>query len=265
MGLCKLATDSGAIKWVQASCVYSNDEFVDNGPGEKPEHKYNAFAKAEQRGEFVGVYCVAKTEDGDFLTTTMPAEKVFSIRDRSEAWKRGKKGPWASDFEEMAKKSVVRNAFKMWPRSNGGRMAEAVNISNANEGFEPILTSPSMASYTAEQKQYFDQLIEQSDAIGMYVFQQTLDNDTIFTNLYHSFEKGQKGKYQRIVDSLVSQGMSLMDDYVNELVRGINEGDDLAIKEMVGEMGDDAIEMALNRCPAPVITEIRKLMEEEAA
>ncbi len=87
MGLIRLATDSGNIKWIQANCVYSNDEFCDNGPGEKPTHKYNAFAKHEDRGEFVGVYCVAKTIDGDYLTTTMPAEDVYSIRDRSEAWK----------------------------------------------------------------------------------------------------------------------------------------------------------------------------------
>ncbi len=121
MGLCKLATDSGSIEWVQANCVRENDTFQDNGPGERPTHMYNAFSKA--RGEFVGVYCVAKTHTGDFLTTVMDCDDVYSIRERSEAWKKGKFGPWATDFNEQAKKTVVRRGFKMWPRTNLNRMA----------------------------------------------------------------------------------------------------------------------------------------------
>jgi recombination protein RecT len=144
MGLIKLATDSGSIKWVQALPVYSNDEFTFMGVGVKPEHKFNPFAKPDDRGEFIGVYCVAKTSDGDFLPTMMSAEQVHSIRDRSESWKAYKAGkaksggPWESDFIEQAKKTVIRNAFKTWPRSDLNRMAHAVDLSNINEGFEPI-------------------------------------------------------------------------------------------------------------------------------
>src|SRR5690606_28649385 len=107
---------------VQANVVHENDEFIDNGPGQRPTHKYNAFSK--DRGPFAGVYAVAKTRTGDYLTTIMAADEVNGIMARSEAYKafkekkKGNGGPWVSDFEEMAKKSVVRRGFKMWPKTS---------------------------------------------------------------------------------------------------------------------------------------------------
>ncbi len=118
VGLCKLATDSGSIEWVHAAAVHENDTFINNGPGEKPLHQYQAF---KDRGPMVGVFCTAKTSKGDYLTTDMDMAQIESVRDRSEAWKANKSGPWATDFKEMARKTVVRNAFKMWPRTDERR------------------------------------------------------------------------------------------------------------------------------------------------
>lgn len=245
MGLIRLATDSGSIEWVHTACVYEKDQFEDNGAGEKPTHKYNAFSK--DRGNFVGVYCVAKTKSGDHLTTLMDCAKVESIRDRSEAWKRGKKGPWATDFEEMAKKSVIRQAFKTWPRTDERRMAmlaEAIEISNQNEGFEPMLTSPAIGENSVEQKQYFDQMIEKADALGMFVFVKSLrdkNQDHIVTNLYHSFEKGKKGKYQRIVDQLLQSGESQYRDYLDGIKSAIQNNDEAGYTQLAEELTDDAL------------------------
>lgn len=252
VGLCKLATDSGSIEWVHAAAVYDADEFMDSGPGEKPTHKYQAF---KPRGQMVGVYCTAKTKGGDYLTTMMDMQKILSIRDRSEAWKAkmdGKVktgGPWETDFEEMAKKSVVRQAFKMWPRTDERRMAmlaQAVELSNQNEGFEPILTSPTIKENTMEQKEYFDQLIEKNDAIGMFVFVKSLrDNnqDNVVTNLYHSFEKGQKGKYQRIVDTLLSAGESQFRDYLDNMRAAIHADDQPGFQQLAEELSPDAMKL----------------------
>ena len=118
MGMMKLATDSGSIEWVQANMVCANDSFTDNGPGNRPDHSFNSFAKPSERGEWVGAYCVAKTPSGDYLTTTMTIDELKGIQARSEAWKKNK-GPWITDFAEQCKKTVVRRAFKMWPRSTG--------------------------------------------------------------------------------------------------------------------------------------------------
>lgn len=259
MGLCKLATDSGGIKWVQANCVYSHDDFVDHGPGERPSHTYSAFSK--DRGEFVGVYCVAKTKDGDYLNTIMDAEKVYSIRDRSEAYARRKMGPWVTDFEEMAKKSVIRQAFKTWPRSEGGRMAEAVHLSNENEAFEPLLTSPKITSYTAEQKQYFDQLIEQGDALGMFAFMKTLDNVSIITGLYNSFESGKKTQYKRIVGDLESKGRVIKDEYVTAIDQYAEMKDDAGLAELLSEVPDDVLKIIKQECSADALGYINELQD----
>lgn len=109
-GLIKLATDSGSILWVQANMVYANDTYQDNGPGERPTHSHDPFSK--ERGEFVGVYCVAKTKEGDYLTTTMSAEEVYKIRDGSEAVKAGSFSPWNNHFSEMAKSSLPHRQLR---------------------------------------------------------------------------------------------------------------------------------------------------------
>jgi len=261
MGLCNIATNTGSIEWVQAKCVYSADEFTDHGPGIRPTHTYNAFAKKEQRGEFVGVYCVAKTATGDYLTTIMPADDVVSIRDRSEAWKRNQSGPWKTDFEEMAKKAVIRNAFKTWPKTDKfARMEEAVHISNENEGFEPILSSPILGQYTADQKGHFDTLITHGDAIGMYTLQCTIDEST-FTNLYHSFERGEKGKYQSIIKELLSKGASAVTDCVTAIQDSIESGDDSGVIEIAEGMHDDTIGIITNRLSPSHTTEFNRIVK----
>jgi len=249
-GLIKLATDSGSIEWAQADCVYANDEFIDNGVGEKPTHKYNAFSK--DRGDFVGVYCVAKTHTGDYLTNIMDANAISSVMERSESVKKyrqnnnsGHGGPWISDFKEMAKKTVIRNAFKTWPRTNE-RAAAAVNISNENEGFDPLLTSPQTIDFTVEQKKYYDQLIEKSDALEMYVLLTNVE-ETVRNNLYHSFEKGTKGKYQQIVDNLYKTGFSIFQDCIDSMNQGAEANDDMAVMEVYESVSNDCYFLMVER------------------
>lgn len=253
MGLCDIATSSGGIEWVQANIVYSNDKYVSNGPGEKPVHSYSAFAKIADRGDVVGAYCVAKTSTGDYLTTEMNAEQITSVRDRSEAWKAytsGKAksgGPWQSDFAEMAKKTVIRNAFKTWPKALvSDRLHEAVHLSNENEGFEPLVSEPSMQNANAEQKNYFDQLIESSDALGMFTFQRTVDAQ-VFTNLYHSFPKGQKGKYQSLVDNLLKAGTDAFNETLDAILMAIDENDSVALQEAIDGVSDDALSLMTSK------------------
>lgn len=117
MGLLDLAVSSGALQWGQAHLVYENDVFELMGYDAAPVHKRNPFAKADARGALVGAYVVVKTSGGDYLTNTMGIEEIHAIRDRSPSWKSGQKGPWKTDFAEMAKKTVVKNAYKYWPRS----------------------------------------------------------------------------------------------------------------------------------------------------
>lgn len=269
VGLCKLATDCGAIEWVQARCVYDKDTFTDNGVGDKPTHEYNAFSK--ERGDFVGVYCVAKTVTGDYLTSLMDAAQIGSVMERSETVKKyreknnsGFGGPWITDFEEMAKKTVVRNAFKMWPRSTGmERLDQAVHLSNENEGFEPIQTSPNIADFTGEQKEYYDQLIEKTESLEMYVFLSTVD-ESVRNNLYHSFKRGEKGKYQQVVDALYRNGASTFTDCADAINDASYANDDAGVMEIVDDMSLDAMELMKPRLSQAALAIISENSEEEA-
>jgi recombination protein RecT len=131
MGIIDCAIRDNAILWAQAHRVRENDQFELRGYDQSPLHVYKPFAKPEERGAVVGVYCVVKTPTGDYLTTTMTVEEINAIRARSAAFKQGK-GPWKSDEAEMQKKTVVKNGYKYWPRSE--RMDRAVHYLNTDAG-----------------------------------------------------------------------------------------------------------------------------------
>ncbi|MES2048826.1 MAG: RecT family recombinase [Pseudomonadota bacterium] len=128
IGLLDLAIASNSIKWGQAELVREKDEFKLNGFDRAPIHNFNPFGK--ERGEIVGVYVVVKTHDGDYLTTTMTIDECYSIRDRSEAWKKGQSGPWKSDPGEMIKKTVIKRAYKLWPKTD--RLDQAIHYLNTD-------------------------------------------------------------------------------------------------------------------------------------
>ena len=151
IGLLKLATDCGSIKWAHADVVYATDKFENRGPGIRPVHEFNPFD--EKRGEIVGAYCVAKTNDDEFLTTTMNMIEVESIRDRSDSWKahkaKGVSTPWQTDKADMIKKTVIRKAYKTWPMSDSKRFDEAIAISNEADPIDfnaPALAAPDAVS-----------------------------------------------------------------------------------------------------------------------
>lgn len=138
MGLMHIAQQSGAIVWGQSAIVRDADEFQLEGIDRPPTHKFNPFAT--DRGEIIGAYVVVKTDTGDYLTHAMPISKVNDIRDRSTAYKAWKKDksktcPWITDEEEMIKKTVIKQAAKMWPRRD--RLDAAVhNLNTDGEGIQ---------------------------------------------------------------------------------------------------------------------------------
>lgn len=130
MGLIDLAIQSGSIMWAQADLVYAHDAFTLNGFDRPPTHSFNPFSK--ERGEMVGAYVVVKMHSGDYLTECMSREDIDSIKNRSESVKAGKSSPWDTDYGEMAKKTVVKRAYKYWPKSD--RLDEAIHHLNTDGG-----------------------------------------------------------------------------------------------------------------------------------
>jgi|TARA_R110000824_G_scaffold330042_1_gene516794 recombination protein RecT len=243
-GFCDLATMSGEIKWLQVNVVYENDSFIDNGPGDRPTHEYDAFAPIGDRGEIRGVYSVAKTKDGDYLTTLMREDELIAIRDKSESWKKSQNGPWKDFPVEQRKKTVVRRQWKMLPKvGDMSRFETAVHLSNENEGINFIESSPEITKFTADQKDYYDDLVSSNDDLGMFAFSQTIEEGA-WISLYHSFPKGEKGKYRDVVNSLVASGRESMVLLRSLLEDATEAEDDLAIKEVVEETRQDVLSYA---------------------
>jgi recombination protein RecT len=144
IGLIKLATDTGAIAWAQAEIVKKNDKFTYNGVGQAPTHHMDPFS---DRGEVVGVYCVARLSTGEFLSTIMTVQECHAIRDRSS--QAAQKGPWKDFPEEMYKKTVIKRASKLWPKSE--RLDTAVQVLNEHEGIEFNSNKPHMDQATSTE------------------------------------------------------------------------------------------------------------------
>lgn len=134
-GFVDLAVSKGAILWAKAELVKDRDQFELTGINSLPKHKIKkAF---EDRGAVVGGYCVAKMPTGDLLVDHMSTAEIFAIRDRSEGYKAfkantAKSTPWQTDESEMMKKTLIRRAYKSWPKTLA---QEALNhaISAAND------------------------------------------------------------------------------------------------------------------------------------
>lgn len=110
-GMIDLARRSGHIESIYAHAVYENDEFeYELGLHPKLVHK-PAF---ENRGDMAFVYAVAHFKDGGYQFEVFSKNDIDLVKQRSKA---GSNGPWKTDYEEMAKKTVIRRIFKYLPIS----------------------------------------------------------------------------------------------------------------------------------------------------
>lgn len=116
-GLIKLALQSEQVKRVWARPVYETDleapgrfEVV-YGLEDSITHVPNL---SKPKGKLIAVYAVADLGDGVKHFDVMTIAEVDLIRARSRA---SKSGPWVTDYEAMALKTVIRRLAKFIPQS----------------------------------------------------------------------------------------------------------------------------------------------------
>lgn len=111
-GLIDLAYRSGEVSVIQAHTVYENDVFeYELGMDPKLRH---VPAKSD-RGEAVAYYAMFKTKDGGYGFEVMSVDDVQRHAQRySKSYGSGS-SPWSSNFDEMAKKTVLKRALKYAP------------------------------------------------------------------------------------------------------------------------------------------------------
>ena len=145
-GMIELLRRSGQLKDIYAYSVYENDEFeMTYGLERNLKHKPNL----QDRGNFIGCYCVAVLKDD---------ARAFEYMTKEEIEVHGKKfsktygnGPWKTDFEAMAHKTVVKKMLKWLPLSveflemtNNDEKSFKLNESKENEYDDLVVVDDEM-------------------------------------------------------------------------------------------------------------------------
>ena len=99
---------SGKISTLHADKICDNDVFEFNA-GKVDKHIID-FKKP--RGKAYAYYAKAEMKDGSSKAEVMTLDEINGIKARSKA---GDFGPWKTDFDEMAKKTVFKRLSKWLP------------------------------------------------------------------------------------------------------------------------------------------------------
>lgn len=158
-GLIDLAYRSGEVSSIQAHEVHEGDEFSFEY-GLEPKLKHIP-AKTD-RGPVVYYYAVLKLKNGGVGFEVMSREDVETFaRKKSKAFNNG---PWKTDFDEMAKKTVLKKVLKYAPLKTEFARAVATDetvkstlsdnmADEPNEVFTTIDNEPEAAPEEAPQSE----------------------------------------------------------------------------------------------------------------
>ncbi len=111
-GLIDLVYRSGQVSIIDAQVVYENDEFeYELGLDPKLKHK----PALTNRGKPILYYAMFRTKDGGFGFQVMSYEDCLAHAKKYSKAYSGGFSPWTSNFDEMAKKTVLKKALKYAP------------------------------------------------------------------------------------------------------------------------------------------------------
>lgn len=115
-GMIELLRRTGQLKDIYAYQVYENDEFSMEY-GLKRDLVHKPLMRGD-RGPVIGYYAVAILKDETVAFDFMTKDEVEAHAKKfSMAYQKGWSSPWKSDFDEMAKKTVIKKILKYLPVS----------------------------------------------------------------------------------------------------------------------------------------------------
>ena len=139
-GMASIARRSGEVLSIDAKIVHEKDTF-DLVYGLESNITHVPYL-ADDPGAMIGAYCIVKFKDGSHQFEYMPKYKIDEHRKRSKG---GNYGPWVTDYEEMAKKTVFRSIFKWLPVSIEAAAAERADSNVVN--FTPSAAAENPEDY----------------------------------------------------------------------------------------------------------------------
>lgn len=117
MGLVDVLNRSGLVRKIEAHPVFEGDTFaVGYGSDEFLRHVPNPWGTRD-KDHLKGCYYYIELADGTTMWDTMSAAEIEDVRRRSPSVAKGKASPWDTDYIEMAKKTLIRRAFKAVPKT----------------------------------------------------------------------------------------------------------------------------------------------------
>lgn len=111
-GMIDLAYRSGEIEIIQAHTVYQNDEF-EYELGLNPKLKH--VPADGDRGDPVKYYAVFRTKNGGYGFDVMSVDDIKRHAAKYSKGYSSSYSPWNSNFDEMAKKTVLKRVLKYAP------------------------------------------------------------------------------------------------------------------------------------------------------
>ena len=191
-GMAKLFWQSPLARSLDTQAVYENDPVFDYAYGLQPKLIHKPRLDGD-RGKAIAYYAVALMEGGGSAFIVMSPTDIEKIRERSRA---KDDGPWQTDYDAMARKTCLRQLFKLLPRSPELSQAlaqdEAVRTDWAEDAIdispeypdaisgdvvrdEPIVNIPGRAEEEARLREEARQAAEQANA-GAPVVEDLPDN-----------------------------------------------------------------------------------------
>lgn len=146
-GLIDLSYRSGEVELVQAHIVYENDKFeCEYGLEPKLTH----VPADSNRGDAIKVYAMFKTKSGGYGFEVMSMDDVREHAKKYSKAYSSSYSPWATNFEEMAKKTVLKKCLKYAPLKSDFVRGVVQDGAIKNEISEDMYEVPSEVVYDAE-------------------------------------------------------------------------------------------------------------------
>lgn len=146
-GLIDLAYRSGEVELVQAHVVYEHDEFTcEFGLEPKLVH----IPADRDRGNAIKVYAMFKTKSGGYGFEVMSMDDVKQHAQKYSKAYSSSFSPWATNFEEMAKKTVLKKCLKYAPLKSDFVKGIVSDGSVKNEVAEDMYDVPNVITYEGE-------------------------------------------------------------------------------------------------------------------
>lgn len=140
--LIEKAKKAKAIRHATAEVVNEGDGFTyERGMSPSLIHRPGIDGK---RGPLIAVYCVYTLPDGTKDFVVMDRGEIDKVRASSKA---ATAGPWVDWFDEMAKKTVVRRAMKLFEGASI-ELTAMIEADNAAVGFENAINVTPVAAQT---------------------------------------------------------------------------------------------------------------------